>query len=219
MLRSTSWLLSCLALVAAIGFWAFRPGPAAPRHPTTPPQSSDQEKHYVTPQQLTATAALAATSVPPLKAITHRDQPFTWPRPDDGRLLVLVFIKEGCPCNVELEPFFHRLERAYSDVAHFAGVIDADVPKARHYAEANNTPYPVLADPERQIIKRFHAENGAYVALVTPAGTIATLWPGCSAEMFAQMGRGIARAAGVAARPLNVSGLPDALITGCPFAP
>jgi hypothetical protein len=147
--------------------------------------------------------------------------------------LVLIFIKEGCPCNPELEPFFHRLQRAYGDVARFAGVMDADVRTARRYAEANATPYPILADPGRQIIHRFHAENGAYVALVAlPApplasagtgtqdrSTIDSLWPGCSAEMFTQMGRHIAATAGVAERPLDVSGLPSAPVTGCPFAP
>jgi hypothetical protein len=147
--------------------------------------------------------------------------------------LLLVFIKIGCPCSVELEPFFHRLERAYADVVHFAGVMDADVPTARRYAEANSTPYPILADPDRQIIHRFRAENGAYVALLAPPGkpfaragtcvqdelAIDSLWPGCSAEMFTQMGRRIAAAAGVAERPLDVSGLPSAAVTGCPFAP
>jgi hypothetical protein len=188
--------------------------------------------HYVTPRQLTDSAALATTAVSALTATTDRDQFFTWPVPDDRRPLLLVFIKNGCPCSVELEPFFHRLERAYADIVRFAGVIDGDVRTARRYAEANATPYPILADPERQLIHRFQAENGAYVALLVLAGTpvgkgdtsaqdgltIDSLWPGCSAEMFTQMGRRIAAAAGVEERPLDTSGLPSAPVTGCPFA-
>jgi hypothetical protein len=180
--------------------------------------------HYVTPRQLTDSAAVATTAVPFFTATTDRDQSFTWPLPHDRRPLLLVFIKEGCPCNVELEPFFHRLERSYADVVRIAGVIDADVRTARHYAEANATPYPILADPQRQIIHRLRAENGAYVALLAlpgigvPAGpTIDSLWPGCSGEMFIQMSRRIAATAGVAERPLDVSGLPSAAVTGCPF--
>jgi hypothetical protein len=229
--RTAPVLLSCLALLAALGFRALRPGPAGTK-PATTAQPWEPEVHYVTPRQLTDSATLATTSVPALTATTDRDQFFTWPRPDDHRLLLLVFIKNGCPCSVELEPFFHRLERAYDDVARFAGVIDADVRTARRYAEANATPYPILADPQRQIIHRFRAENGAYVALVALPGTplsrggtgapgelaIDSLWPGCSAEMFTQIGRRIAAAAGVAERPLDVSGLPSAPVTGCPFA-
>jgi hypothetical protein len=189
-------------------------------------QPTEPEVHYVTPRQLTDSAALARTAVPVLTGTTDRDQSFTWPRPDDRRPLLLVFIKNGCPCSVELEPFFHRLERAYADVVRFAGVIDADGPTARRYAEANATPYPILADPQREIIHRLRAENGAYVALLAVPGidapetlAIDSLWPGCSAEMFTQMGRHLAAAAGVAERPLDVSGLPSAPITGCPFAP
>ena len=230
--RTAPVLLSCLSLLAALGFWALRPGPAGSK-PATPAQPKEPEVHYVTPRQLTDSAALARTAVPALTATTDRHQFFIWPRLDDRRPLLLVFIKKGCPCSVELEPFFHRLERAYADNVCFAGVIDADVRTARRYAEANATPYPILADPERQIIHRFRAENGAYVALViltrTPVTRVGTsaqdwlaidsLWPGCSAEMLTQMGQRIAAAAGVAERPLDVSGLPSAPVTGCPFAP
>jgi len=193
-------------LVAAIGGrWAFRPGLSALPFPATHSQPLADEKHYVTPGQLTATAALSRTSIPPLKATTHQKAAFSWPDMEGGiaaeslsrrpaRPLVLVFIKTGCPCNVEFEPFFHRLERTYGDAVCFAGVIDAEVPTARRYAEANEVPYPILADPTLEIIRRFRAENGAYVAIVTPPGTIDSLWPGCSTEMFAQLGRRIAAA-------------------------
>jgi hypothetical protein len=170
---------------------------------------------------LTESGALATTSVPVITANTDRGEVFTWPVPGDPGPLLLVFIKKGCPCSVELEPIFHRLNRSYADVAHFAGVIDADVATARRFADANATPYPILADPERRIIHRFRAENGAYVALLVPRDgpVVDALWPGCSDELFACMGRRVAATAGVAERRLDVSGLSSAPITGCPFAP
>jgi hypothetical protein len=215
--------LSGLALLTALGFWLHRPGQTG-AGPTVPIQPREAEVHYVTPRQLTDSSALAATAVPALTAETDQGQLFTWPRPDACRPLVLIFIKNGCACSVEMEPFFQRLERTYGDVVHFAGVIDGDVPAAQRYAEANATPYPILADPQRQIIHRFRAENGAYVALVNPPGalgepTIDRLWPGCSAEMLRQMGQRIAAGAGIAERSLDVSGAPGAPVTGCPFAP
>jgi peroxiredoxin len=225
-IRTSPVLLSCLSLVTALGLWTLQPGPAG-KKPVTPGEPREPQVHYVTPRQLTSTAALAATTVSVLTATTDSDQRFTWPAPDDRRPLLLVFIKKGCPCSVEMEPFFHRLAHAYGDVVHFAGVIDADVNTAQRYAEASATPYPILADEAQQIIHRFQAENGAYVALValheTPgaqgAPAINSIWPGCSAEMFIQIGRRIAAAAGVAERPLDASGLPSAPVTGCPFAP
>ena len=225
-------VLSCVALLAALGFWALRPGPSEYKAATAA-QPSEQAVHYVSPRQLTATAAQATARVPALTATTDRNQVFTWPHPNDSRPLVLIFIKKGCPCSVDLEPFFQRLEHAYGEAACFAGVIDGDIHSAHRYAQANATPYPILADPHLQIIHRFRAENGAYVALLSLPATqtattganaqadavIDTLWPGCSAELLTQMGQRIAAVTGVAQRPVDVSGLPSAPITGCPFAP
>jgi hypothetical protein len=132
---------------------------------------------------------------------------------------VLVFIKKDCPCSVEFEPSFHRLERCYKGRVRFFGVIDGSVTDARHYAEANRVPYTVLADPDRAIITRFKAENGGYVALLTEGGVVDTLWPGCSALMMKELGRKISTLAGVEERPVEVSGMPPVLTTGCPFEP
>ena len=223
-------VMSCIALLAAAGFWSLSRDPAW-SGATPPTPRAEPEVHYVTPRQLAESAALTTISVPAFSATAHTSEPFAWPRPGDKRPLLLIFIKEGCPCSVEMEPFFRRLARAYSDTACFAGIIDADVHSARRYAETNTTPYPILADADKQIIRRLGAENGVYVALLVlpeaplaslggaaqKVSTIDSLWPGCSAEMFAQMGRRIAAAAGVTERPLDVGGLPTAPVTGCPF--
>jgi hypothetical protein len=137
----------------------------------------------------------------------------------EARPLVLVFIRRDCPCNVEFEPFFHRLADRYRDVAEFAGVIDAGPDAAFAYATANKTPYRVFADPDRAIIDRFEAKNGGYVALLRPEGAIDTLWPGCSAEMIRELGRRIAELGSVTERSIDVAGMPGALTTGCPFEP
>jgi hypothetical protein len=130
----------------------------------------------------------------------------------------MVFIKKNCPCNVEFEPFFHRLYEAYGRWVRFVGVIDGGLATARKYAEDNGVPYLVLADPELVLISRCRAENGAYVALVTSAGVLSTLWPGCSADMMCELSRQIACLAGVEEQRIKTSGLPSVLTTGCPFA-
>jgi hypothetical protein len=99
----------------------------------------------------------------------------------------------------------------------FVGVIDGDVEAARQYAETNEVPYLVLADPEQGLISRCQAKNGVYVALVTPTGVLHTLWPGCSSEMMLELSHQIASLAGVGEQPVETSGLPNVLTTGCPF--
>jgi peroxiredoxin len=153
----------------------------------------------------------------PVRVVGHDGRPREWKDLAGPRPVVVVFIKRGCPCNVEFEPFFHRLARAYQGQACFVGVIDGPVETARRYAEANHVPYLVLADPKRAIISRFGAKNGAYVAVVKPDGALDTLWPGCSAEMMLELSRRIARLAGVEEQYVETSGLPRALTTGCPF--
>src|SRR5262249_19739915 len=130
----------------------------------------------------------------------------------------VLFIKSGCPCNVQFETFFQRFVRAYP-AARFVGIIDADADAARRYVEANSVPYLVLADPEQSVIPRFGARHGCCVALVRPDGTLHTLWPGYSADVMNQLSRQLDALAGVAEPPVEVGDVPAALQTGCPFGP
>jgi peroxiredoxin len=182
------------------------------------PAKPTVEKHFVTPEQLVECGASAERRIEPFSALAHDGERFTWPATGGAGPLVLVFIKRGCPCSVEFEPFFHRLEVQYRDAASFVGVIDADADSARAYAVANKVPYRVLADPGRAIIQRLDAKHGGYVALLGMNGRLDTLWPGCSAEMMRALGRRIAALRALPERPLDVSDMPKVLTTGCPYA-
>jgi peroxiredoxin len=176
------------------------------------------ERHYVTPRQLLDSGSVARRSVVPLRATANDGREVDWEQLSGGQPVVVVFIKDGCPCSVEFEPFFLRVEKAYHGQARFVGVIDAPVEVARRYAEANRVPYPILADPQHTLIRRFQAANAAYVALVSPEGIVETLWPGCSAEMLRDLSARIAALAKVEEPALDVTGMPGPLTTGCPFA-
>ncbi len=184
---------------------------------TKSPTSHVQEKHYVTPRQLAAANGMVARVVRDSSVTMADGHGLAWEELSAGLPVVLVFIKAGCPCSVDFEPFFHRVEKRYHGEAHFVGVIDADPTTARRYAREQHVPYPILADPDRQLIRRLRAENGGYVMLLTPQGVIDGCWPGCTADTMRELGRRIARLAGVTERPLNLSGMPGPLTTGCPF--
>lgn len=194
--------------------YSYHSEPAAALLPTAPAT----EKHYVTPAQLADSGAHHGRPVKPFTAVTHDGRAFAWEEFAAGQLVVLVFIKKDCPCSAEFEPFFQRLAMAYRGRVRFLGVIDADRNAARRYAEANRVAYPVIADADCSVIRQFQAENGGYIALVRPGGTVEALWPGCSAEMMRDVNRRLAQLAGVDERPLDTAGLPAALTTGCPYA-
>jgi peroxiredoxin len=212
-------LAVCAAIAWAALWWLTDLGADASSrsHPGVPRPANN--KHYVTPAQLTESGALADRKVQSFAAVAHDGTVFAWSGANGPRPLVLMFIRRDCPCNVELEPFFQRLAGQYQDVALFAGVIDAGADAALAYANANKTPYRVLPDPDRAIINRFEAKNGGYVAILRTDCTIDTLWPGFSAEMLRDLGRRIAKLGAVTERSIDVAGMPAALTTGCPFQP
>jgi hypothetical protein len=199
--------------------WVTYGGRGQSAAPTANSRAPAEEKHYVTPRQFAASGAWQDRPVAPFSAWGHDRKQYDGQNLVGDSPTVLVFIKKGCPCSVEFEPSFHRLERCYRGQVRFFGVIDGSVADARRYAEANHVPYPVLADTDRTIIIRFKAENGGYVALLKPGGVVETLWPGCSAEMMKDLGRKISTLANVRERPVEVSGMPAVLTTGCPFVP
>jgi hypothetical protein len=218
MWRSIPRIVALCAGVAWVALWwlgevgtdasSFRQPRTASRAP---------EKHYVTPAQLVESGAQAGKTVRSFSAVASDGTVFHWPEMRAERPCVLFFMRRDCPCNVDFEPFLHRLADRFRDIAVFVGVIDAGADVAFAYATANKPPYRVLADPDRAIIRRLEAKNGGYVALLSARGAIDTLWPGCSAEMMGELGRRIAKLGAVSERSIDVAGMPRALTTGCPF--
>lgn len=209
------WCLFALTLagIAFASLWAMRPTST----PFTPTTVERFERHFVTPDDLSAAERLARQPAEPIATTAHDGTSFRWPDAANSRPLALVFVKAGCPCSEEFEPHFRRLHTAYGDVVTFAAVVDGDVPAAREFVDRVRLPYPALADPAGDLGRRFHARNGGYLALLTATGTVDSLWPGCSTDLFADLGRHLAASAGVAERPLDLTGLPGAAVTGCPL--
>jgi peroxiredoxin len=176
-----------------------------------------RENHFVAPRQLADSNAMIDRAVNDFRAVDQDGRSLDWNELSGGRPVVLVFVKHGCPCSGTFEPFFQRVERLYHGVVRFADVIDGPTESAPQHAAEHQTPYPVLSDPERGLIRRFQAKNGGYFVLLTPNGVIDGCWPGCSRETLQELGRRIAQRVGLEERPLDVFEMPRALTTGCPF--
>jgi hypothetical protein len=178
MRRPLIWLFLGGATCCLASLLLSRPGQGSPsRAPVT---AAPYEKHYVTPRQLTAAGSLAERRVARFAA---------------GKPTALLFLKQGCPCNDDFEPFWQRLRRAYGDRLAFATVSDMDV----------------------ETIRLFEVENSGYLILLRPDGAIDAAWPGWSREMFEQVNRRAAALAGVPVQTPDLDGLPNALTTGCPY--
>lgn len=173
--------------------------------------------HRVTPEMLESSTRLAETQVPDLRADASDGASYELRALSASSPLVLVFIKGGCPCSMSAQPFFNELHAAYGRGARFLGVIHGDLELARGWSREQRVPFPILADPEMQIIRAFRAENSAYVALISARGRVEGLWPGFSSGMLRELGARLALLTGAEERPLDVSAAPEDMYTGCPF--
>lgn len=208
-------LLALFALLGASVYAYVRSGGRL--RPAPAVASAEPEKHRVTPAMLAATDAMTARTVPPLTARGTDGESYDLAEIAGRGPLVLVFIKDGCPCSVDAQPFFDRLHAAYGREARFLGVIDIDADGARAWGQRNRTTFPLLIDADLAIARAFRAESSAYMAVVARGGAIDHLYPGYSESMLAEAGARIARLAGVEARPIDAAGAPEELSTGCPF--
>lgn len=175
------------------------------------------EKHQVTPQMLASSEANEGKIAPKFSAPASDGQTYELAPLIANGPLVVVFIKQGCPCSNEAEPFFRRLHEALGTEVGFLGVIDGNPSVALSWVNKYQTPYPILADPDLVIVKGYGAENSAYVALVNMEGNIDRLWPGYSAGMLNELIERVGSLTGRALKPVDVSGAPNELYSGCPY--
>ena len=173
--------------------------------------------HPVSPTMLQTAGKRSGSRVPatPLSGADGRTLSIADVAQD--RVAVLFFIKDGCPCSELAEPYFHRLHAAYGTRAAFIGVIEGMASVAGEWARRHRSPYPVLADPELNVIRACGAERSAYVGVVVQGKAIERLWPGFSAGMLAELGRRLAEKTGLPETPIDVTDAPAALSTGCSF--
>ncbi|WP_165226961.1 peroxiredoxin family protein [Aquisphaera insulae] len=162
------------------------------------------------------------------RSMESREAPAFQAEADDGKSyslrdlagegpLALIFIKDGCPCSVAAAPYFNRLRDDYGDRVRFFGIIDGDPPVARRWAKAHQPRFPLLSDPRLDLVHEYKVENSAYLALVARGGTIVKCWPGYSVGMLEEANAELARLAGVEAKPVNSTGAPIEMYTGCPY--
>jgi peroxiredoxin len=210
-------ILSTLALaaLAAGGFFALvRSGgtrPVAAEGPAEP------EKHRVTAGMLMASDAMTRLAAPTFRLKGTDGVSYALDELAGESPVVLVFIKDGCPCSSDAQRFFNRLHAAYGREVKFLGVIDVDTDKGRAWGQKNATSFPLVADPGLEAVRAYKAESSAYLAVVDKGGAIDRLYPGYSKEMLVEASERIARLAGVTPRPIDATGAPDELSTGCPF--
>jgi peroxiredoxin len=216
-------LIAAVAIAFASAFLRWRVGEiveemsASERGPSVVVGVLSDEEHRVTTEMQEASEAMSDRPAPAFRAIGQDGIGFDSASIVGDRPLVLVFIKDGCPCSTSAEPFYARLHAAYGDEATFLGVIDGDRAVASRWVDDHGTPYPVLADPSLDIVRSFEVRNSAYVALIDRAGQIEALWPGYSEGILNEISARLADLTGLDQADVGADQAPELPYSGCPF--
>jgi len=200
-----------------VWWYAASRAPLAAGPPMVVGTIGDDEKHLVTPEMESASATVVGRALPPLRLGSDDGGSIELGERMSKGPLVLIFIKEGCPCSTAAEPFFRRLHAAYGEKVAFVGVIDGDLATADRWVDEHGTPFPVAVDPGLEMARGLGVTNSAYVAVVERGGRVARLWPGFSKGMLGELSAELAALAGVRPAAIDVSDAPAELYTGCPF--
>ncbi|SIO57911.1 Peroxiredoxin [Singulisphaera sp. GP187] len=173
-------------------------------------------KHAVTPIMTEVSRTMVERQAPAFESTDFDGRRYILGNLDRKGPVVLIFVKEGCPCSDAAQPLFNQVHAAYPG-ATFLGVINSDAKTARRWADKHRVRYPLLLDPDHRIIRDYNIENSAYVVLIAPEGRIRKHWPGYSSAMLQELGRDLATLVGTAELPLDVADAPEILYSGCPF--
>ena len=177
----------------------------------------EPEIHKVTPEMLQNAEARETLKAPEFRFAASDGRTYQLSEERADGPVVLIFIKDGCPCSVSAETHFNDLHAAYEGHVRFFGVFDGSLEKARGWASRNAVPFPILLDPEGNLVRLYQARNSAYVVLIDRSGTIDAFWPGYSSAMLQVVNARIAKLAGLPEAAINTSEAPDELYSGCPF--
>lgn len=130
----------------------------------------------------------------------------------------VYFVLDGCPCSFDAEPLFQQLGKRYKGKVDFVAVTNGNAAKARDWSVQMLVPYPVVADPNLEIIHAYKARSSVYSALITKDGRIAKMWPGYSRGILAEQNKLMAKMAGVKEVPFEAKFAPIKQAAGCSFA-
>ena len=175
-----------------------------PRHPVTDAMRKSAE---AVPGQVAPEIELADTSG---KTVRLSDLVVKGP-------VLVVTIKDGCPCSIESQPFFNQMVKDYEGKFTILGVTDAPRIKAEKYKVDFDAQFPIVTEPGKRTFEAYHALNSVYSTLVGRDGVVIKQYPGYSKRILTDMNEQIAKAVGATPTPLDLADAPERDSSGCPF--
>ncbi|MFN3682658.1 MAG: peroxiredoxin family protein [Fimbriimonadaceae bacterium] len=130
--------------------------------------------------------------------------------------VLLYFINKDCPCSIEAEPMFGRIDLAYRGKASVVGILHGSLQDAKDWANANDTEHLVLADPSGATIRAYGVPRSVYTAVLKD-GQILKMYPGYSGDMLLEVTRLLAELARTPWKRVDPAYAPKRMTSGCEF--
>ncbi len=202
------------AVAGGVLWWGATRPPALP----SMPEFSEGPRHPVTDEMTKQTSAKSAQLMPVMTLPTTDGDTIQVGQRKGKKPQLVYFVKEGCPCSFDAEPFFKELGRRFRNTVTFICVTNSGVSKAKDWAGRQAPPYVVAYDPEQKVIKGFSAKNSVNAVLLNEKGEVLKMWPGYSKSILLEMNSEIAKAAKLKEQPFDPTYAPDAKTSGCDFS-
>jgi peroxiredoxin len=176
-----------------------------PRHPIKP--------EMVTKADSTAGSVLNdfvlndSEGKPQHLASYYKDQP-----------LLIVAVKDGCPCNIEAQPWFNQLYAQFHTKIGFLGIVDADEKAGKIFQDGTEQVYPMLVSPKSdQVFRALNTLQSVYVTLIGTDGKVIKQWPGYDQTRLKEMNALLAKESGLPELKWDVATAPEKPTSGCFF--
>jgi len=218
-MNARAWIVLIALIAAGAGGFAWSRARSI-RDATSPVAATpavEDEKHKVTPEMLRKAEAKARKPAPTFRVADAEGVVVDLAEAVKTGPVVLVFIKDGCPCSTSAEGYFDAIHAAYRGRITFFGVIEGDAKVARRWGAEHGVPFPILPDPRLELTRSYGATNSAFVAVIDRSGDLAEFWPGYSAGMLRDLSRRASELAGMPEEPIDFADAPEELYSGCPF--
>lgn len=189
---------------------------ASTRGKSVPGVDINQPRHPVTAEMETKVIGLNQRAAPFFKLPDTDGKSIAiggqGPRPQ-----FIYFVKKGCPCSYDAEPLFHDLSKKFEGKIDFISITDADLKDAKKWDIDLKVPYPVVSNPNVEVMEAYQAPNSVYNSLVNKEGIIIRRWAGYSKSYLTEMNEEMTKLVGEELKPFDVKYAPLAGTSGCSY--
>lgn len=176
--------------------------PSEPRHPVTSKMLQDAKQRE-------------KKSAPDFELKDLAGRPYRLSDFHKSQPVVLVTTLTDCPCSMESQVVWNRLQKHYQGKVQFFGLVPDSLEEVKTYREGMEVPYPLLLASDKDLYAKYGVPNSVYVILISQDGKIYKMWPGYNQEMVKELDSLLAGLSGIKTLQVEPEILPKRLASGC----